>query len=134
MPADRLLPHEFGPVANVSGCRHCRRMEHMLNPRPGDECPARLRTALDEARALARDFESGSAVEAHEADKARAEARALRAEIERLRALVRELTTEQAPRGPAACAAPVTDAAGRQCGCPLPPGHDGDHATAIGAP
>jgi hypothetical protein len=44
-----LLPHEWHAVGNIGACKHCHRAEHMLRPRKGDECPARLRAALDAA-------------------------------------------------------------------------------------
>lgn len=50
-PTPAPLPHEWHTVGNIPACKHCKRAEHMLNPRKGDECPARLRTALDTALA-----------------------------------------------------------------------------------
>lgn len=47
MSASPPLPHEWHAVGNISGCRHCHRAEHMINARPEDECPVRLRARID---------------------------------------------------------------------------------------
>lgn len=44
-------PHEFHAVGNILACKHCKRMEHMLRPRKGDECSARLRERVAQLEA-----------------------------------------------------------------------------------
>ena len=40
-------PHDWHFVGNIAACKYCARAEHMISPRSDDECPTRLREALD---------------------------------------------------------------------------------------
>ena len=50
MPSDHL-PHEWHTVGNIPACRHCHRSLDALDAILADECPARLRAALNSAEA-----------------------------------------------------------------------------------